>query len=74
MQHVNQGMCRSTDSSISQKLKLGQFLEHRSPTQLTWQCYKGAWTLSDGHTGMTLGEIAAQAATSGECELNQIRF
>jgi len=29
---------------------------------------RAQFTLSDRHAGMTLGEIAAQAATSGECE------
>jgi len=32
---------------------------------------RARFTLSDKHAGMTLGEIAAQAATSGECELNR---
>jgi len=30
--------------------------------------------LSDRHAGITLGEIAAQAATSGECELTKFAF
>jgi len=33
------------------------------------------WRLNiDIHTGMTLGEIAAKAATSGECELTIFAF
>jgi len=31
-------------------------------------------TLSDKHTGMTLGKIAAQAATSGECQFTKFAF
>jgi len=31
-------------------------------------------TLSDRHACRTLGEIAAQAATSGECELTKFAF
>jgi len=34
----------------------------------------GLVDLSDRHTGMTLGQIAAQAATSGECELTKFTF
>jgi len=30
--------------------------------------------VSDKHAGMTLGEIAVQAATSGECELTKVAF
>jgi len=30
--------------------------------------------MSDRHAGMTHGEIAAQAATSGECELTKFAF
>jgi len=31
-------------------------------------------TLSDRHAGKTLGEIATQVATSGECELTTFAF
>jgi len=50
--------------------KFGSYLERR--TYLTE--LQGRLTLSDRHTGMTLGEIAAQAATSGECELTIYAF
>jgi len=30
--------------------------------------------MSDKHAGMTLSKIAAQAATSGECELTKFAF
>ena len=32
------------------------------------------FTSSDGQAGMTLGEMAAQAVTSGECELIKFAF
>jgi len=38
------------------------------------QYFKGAYTLSGRHTGIMRGEINAQAATSGECELTKFAF
>jgi len=49
--------------------KLGPFLERH--TYLT--VLQGRLNI-EWHTGMTLGEIGAQAATSGECELLKFAF